>query len=522
MQLVVWKLRPPRLHLAGAGEWGIWLASLMLMAAGLFGNVRAPGLIALLVGVMVARRRVISSPTVLLTFAIVLVAALRNFGNWYAAHAVVDFVVVIVTAGVTVLLIPAALKARLAEASASRVALFAVALPTFVFLMNTNPLTATGDTQPVLPTVVQMLRHGNRDLAAWNDGRWDRFACDGQVYFLRRVPNRDGLYSAYPAGMELFAAPVIGVAMMFGLDVEDATVLARLERITASLVSSGSLALFFLLAAHFARSLTAYAATLLLATGSTFTSTTGLALWQQGGIVFWMLVVLLCEIRNRHGWFQAFACAAMLACRPSAVTFLVPFGIWLSMRDWRRGFSLPLQAMLCYLPWGILYRSLYGSPFGPSMLDLNEHWQPAEHLLGVLISPGRGLFVYQPWLLLLVAIHFRRLHVWWPLFVTVIAAHTLLIASWPVWWGGHCYGSRLMAEVVPLVGLLLLEPLERFLEMSGGPWLIGAFAVLGLAIHLPGAYGTAMAWNFRPTEINIHPERLWQWSDPPFLCDWLH
>ena len=67
----------------------------------------------------------------------------------------------------------------------------------------------------------------------------------------------------------------------------------------------------------------------------------------------------------------------MLACRPSAATFLAPFGIWLLMRDRRRGLLLPLQAMLCYLPWAILYQSHYGTLFGPSMNDLNEHWQPA-------------------------------------------------------------------------------------------------------------------------------------------------
>jgi len=210
----------------------------------------------------------------------------------------------------------------------------------------------------------------------------------------------------------------------------------------------------------------------------------------------------------------------MLVCRPSAVTFLLPFGVWMMMRDTRRALLLTLQSLLCYLPWAWMNRSITGSLFGPSMSLLNQEWTAAGSLSGILFSPARGVFVYQPWLFLLFALRRSRLIPWWPLLVSAVFLQTLLVASWPMWWGGHCYGSRLLTETVPLLGLLLLKPLDNILAKSWGCWLAGTLVVLGLMLHLPGSHGSAMGWNFTPASIDEQTERLWDWRYPPFLFDW--
>jgi len=35
-------------------------------------------------------------------------------------------------------------------------------------------------------------------------------------------------------------------------------------------------------------------------------------------------------------------------------------------------------------------------------------------------------------------------------------------------------------------------------------------------MHVPAIYLRSADWNGR-VDINYHPERLWSWSDPPFL-----
>jgi hypothetical protein len=37
-------------------------------------------------------------------------------------------------------------------------------------------------------------------------------------------------------------------------------------------------------------------------------------------------------------------------------------------------------------------------------------------------------------------------------------------------------------------------------------------------MHLRGGWSPAVyEWNVKPTDVDHHPERNWDWSDPPFL-----
>src|SRR5438105_4512539 len=127
-------------------DWCCFLACLTVTTASLSSVIRIDGLAWLLGLIVVTQRPIVSARTLLLATAIVLVQILRKSGHWYAAHAIVDFIVVVTSAIAALLSLPESLKERLSSLSANRVALFGVAVPMFVFQMNTNPLTSTGDT----------------------------------------------------------------------------------------------------------------------------------------------------------------------------------------------------------------------------------------------------------------------------------------------------------------------------------------------------------------------------------------
>jgi hypothetical protein len=202
----------------------------------------------------------------------------------------------------------------------------------------------------------------------------------------------------------------------------------------------------------------------------------------------------------------------------------VPFGLWVLARDRRRGLLLPLLALVAYAPWAVTYWSIYRNPFGPSMGFLGESWTVGEHLLGVLVSPGRGLFVFQPFLILAILYPFVKSNSesrppagWIACVLGVVGSHLLLIGSWPIWWGGFCYGSRLVAEVVPLLALFAVRPAGRLLERPYGWIALALIAAIGLAIHTPCLYHDAWLWNAYPVSADAHPERMWDWRHPPFL-----
>jgi hypothetical protein len=94
-----------------------------------------------------------------------------------------------------------------------------------------------------------------------------------------------------------------------------------------------------------------------------------------------------------------------------------------------------------------------------------------------------------------------------------------LVAGWRCWWGGHCWGSRLLAEAVPLLALLCVRPVALLCKLRGGRPVLAVVAALAFLVHAAGVYWEP-CWEAR-TDVERHPEALWAWSRPPFLILWL-
>ena len=416
------------------------------------------------------------------------------------------------------------------------VALLTLALPVYEHAISTPARTFFADTLPVVPTVVQTYQHSSRNLSTYlrlpRQGRWEEFdPSDSTPYCVRPAANGTGKYSSYPAGMEVFAWPAVLLAAAGGTNLDDDWELLRLEERIAAVIGGLCVALFFLSALRIGSPAAAWVTTALFATGSVVPSILTQLLWQQTGVVFWTLVILLSELRSggRPGVggtiVQGIASSLMLACRPSAATFLVPFGLWVLGRDHRRGALLTTVAIVAYLPWAFTYWTIYHNPLGPSMSFLGQTWTMAGNVLGVLFSPGRGLFVYQPWMLLLFLLFSRTIRSnaarpfpqgWYTFCFVTMVCHIVLIGSWGVWWGGYSWGSRLASEVVAPAGLLVIRPVEWLLRWWWGWLLLAGIGSIGIAMHYNYTHGVGVNWNIA-ADIDRHPERLWDWQDPPFL-----
>jgi hypothetical protein len=417
-----------------------------------------------------------------------------------------------------------------------------VVAPALIFLsLGTEPLMG-GDTQPVVLMASRLVAHGDVDLSEYAGDYHDPgFYHPGEdlPYFLTRT--RSGIHSHHAAGMVAFALPVAAVARLAGADFTQSAVRARLERWASCWVAALALALFHLVALHLAAPRPAWGMTALLATGSALYTTVGHLLWPHGGVIVCGLLLLLVEFRRVRRpswldcWLQGLACALMLACRPASVVFVVPFGTWVLLREPRRAFAIAGIAVLGWLPWVLFYESLYGTAIGPSSGQLGRNnWSVPRPLTvaAVLVSPARGLLVYQPWILVGLAglvPALRRLRgrgpgtapAGWAVFCgVVIVLHLAVVCSWWGWDGGACWGSRLPSEIVPLCGLLCVGPLAALGELAAGRLLIGLVAVLGLLVHVPYAHFHACRWDSR--HLERRPDRVWSWSDAPFLYPLRH
>jgi len=107
-------------------------------------------------------------------------------------------------------------------------------------------------------------------------------------------------------------------------------------------------------------------------------------------------------------------------------------------------------------------------------------------LLGILFSPGKSVFLYNPLLLVgclawPVFIKIRSKMSW--LFGWIILAHLALFSFWHSWYGGSGWGPRLMLVVLPY----LILPVGFLLEGAKGKARAGIVAVmiLGFLIQIP-------------------------------------
>jgi hypothetical protein len=186
---------------------------------------------------------------------------------------------------------------------------------------------------------------------------------------------------------------------------------------------------------------------------------------------------------------------------------------------------------------------------------------PWVGLPGLLVSPSRGLLLFSPFLGFAL---WGGWLVWkgeaWRLLRPVSAAFALLLllsSLWFDWWGGHSFGCRLIADLMPLLALLLLPALEKIepqpllrrayyglLIYSVGVQLLGAFAYnndswdarVAYQVRIPGradplrvleeSEGVALikanpgsSGELVELDVDIaeHRHRLWSLSDSPLV-----
>lgn len=197
-----------------------------------------------------------------------------------------------------------------------------------------------------------------------------------------------------------------------------------------------------------------------------------------------------------------------VATRYANVIMVPLWGVFIAYRAWQRfasshqgaaviwrviaAFVLPLAIGAALLA---LYNAArYGNPLDTGYLAeerFDGDW--IQGIVGLLVSPGRGLFLYAPILLLAlptVPAFGRRHRSIAALVYAIILGHVLLYGKWFMWHGGYAWGPRFMLPAVPF---LVLGILPAITWARRSPYWRGAFValvllsgliqVLGLSVH---------------------------------------
>jgi hypothetical protein len=389
------------------------------------------------------------------------------------------------------------------------IVLFAVALTLYLHDYRYRFWAAGGDTTPAELLPLALMR--NHDLV------FDGLGNPNFYWFAQR---RGHVISAYPILPGFFNVPVYAIANARGVPL-DQEHRSMLSMISASIVTALSVLFFFLAVSRIvARPSTAIGATIVYAFGTTAGSVAARGMWQHGPSLLLLTMGLWLITRGDRVSLSLAALPLGFAVvnRPLNILIVLPLATYVLWRDRRAfaWFSALALVPATFLAW-------YSLRYWGSLTSLGQY--PALHrfnapfwqgLAGLLFSPARGLFIFTPLFVFAIAAIPRRPSRDPLLFALATGAITTVLAyaKWDMWWGGSCFGYRLLTECIPALTILLAVGWERMFSKSIAARIaIGVFAAATFYIHFLGAFYYPCGFDTVPNEINAHPERLWDFRE---------
>jgi hypothetical protein len=365
---------------------------------------------------------------------------------------------------------------------------------------------------------------------------------------------RDGhLYNFFPIGVALLAAPEVYVIRKGAWIASAFPWLARrvknpyrrqllegdlvythplVETTIASLWIGISAALVYWTARRFLSVWRAVSISLVFSFCTPAWSTASRALWQHGGSILMISIVLLAVLKTEihSGWLALAGGAAAFSViiRPSNLVFFVAISIYVLRtcpgRRWIF-FAPALPIFATFVLWSYSAFGLAAPPYywpvRPGGNSLALHGQLIEALAANLVSPGRGLFVYVPVFLFSIAglcsaVPDAVLLSLRPYLLSVLAAYWILVSTFRTWWGGFAFGPRYLSDVTPIFVILLIPVIQTKSKRILAAFFLLA-AVSGAIQFLGANRQQTFDWNRFPVSIDANPQRVWDWSDVPFL-----
>ena len=381
----------------------------------------------------------------------------------------------------------------------------ALGLVLFVALVANGRPIGSGDARPTERVSASLVQEGNVTLDEYPDV---------EEPFARQVgPHR---VSIYPIGSAVLAVPVFLAAR--AAFVLDETGLALAGKWAASLFSAAAAALLYLALGRRRPHREAMWTAIVFALGTSVWSTSQ-ALWQHPAAVLGLCAAVLCMVRaeadDRWAGLAGLPLAFAVAARYADIALVAALATSIAVRWPRRisqlvAWAMPVAALVLAYHW-----AYFGSPWRQGLAPrFSAPW--GEGHLGLLVSPGKGLFVFTPIALVAVAGLVRALRyddrVLAATCGAAVLAHWVFVGRWAEWHGGESWGPRLMTDALPLLFLFLPDGYDL------APRLTVALGVVSVAIQALGAFAYDYRWERlrqRPVAA-IHPE-LWDVPQSPIV-----
>ena len=343
-------------------------------------------------------------------------------------------------------------------------------------------------------------------------------------------PN-DHVCSVFPPGMGLLALPFFLPAVLSGAQALDLALLLRVGHLAAAFYETIAALLLWAVIRRLASERAALMLVLLYFLGTSVRTIAAQALWQHAGVHLAIAVALWILIRERPLSRVAAFVSGLALGLGSVVrqtTALVALGQSPRRTPWSAIAMIAAGVVVGVVPLLVYNAVAFGSPLEQGYGIKPFGGDTLRGLVGLLFSPSRGLFVYEPWAVLallgFVIARFANttagyisgrvsalLYPWLALLA--------LYAMYEEWWGGRVFGPRFLDDAAPLLMVGLAW------GVAGGWFALGFMRVVlwlsaawSLLIFNAAAFVYDQKWDTVPVNVNDDPSKLFDWSDPQWLA----
>ncbi|WP_243366171.1 hypothetical protein [Fundidesulfovibrio soli] len=386
----------------------------------------------------------------------------------------------------------------------------------------------SGDNRWYLPTAAALL-HGDMSLESY-----EKRLAGIRAMSVRSLP--DGrVVNYYPPGLSLALVPVAAWTNL--LDTPEALVAEASAKLIAALAVGMFLSVCLRLCLGWGMACLA-AAAFALCTSQFSVHAGALASHNLACLLSLGMLRLLLEGRNVPAWGLAILGVFGVMVRHDMAFMLLGSGATLWLAGRRALVRFVCWCGLFAAVWLGLNQWMYGALLPPYMLEQGPSGSlsaaPAT-LMGLLVSPNRGLLVYNSVFLpgfcyAIWRILRPRADSAWDQGAGWGASLALLVflgalSMFPMWWGGWSYGPRLFGSMYGVLAMLSVLGLRLCLERAPAPGRKLLLAALLLPLLAWGGFANLKgavvgdSWNETPRDVNVHPERLWDWGDMQALRD---
>ncbi|MCX7997806.1 MAG: hypothetical protein N3A69_02480 [Leptospiraceae bacterium] len=246
--------------------------------------------------------------------------------------------------------------------------------------------------------------------------------------------------------------------------------------------------------------------------------------WQQTLNVA-LFPILLLLLKTEKNWAQVlfgFIFTIFLFNRPTNLFFLpiLFLGNWKNFGYWTLGgivpfvFFMSLHIFIYSHPLGGYY--YHGRMIGGSLVFS----KPFSEILGLLLSPARGLLVYQPYLLVVLLLSlFLKKDKNFLIYLFCLFLSLSFYSSYTIWDAGWNYGPRFLSDLLPIFLILTVQVWQRFQRNLFIKVAFYFTLVLSFWIHIQPALGKDFfKWEACYLHPISHENKLWDWKYTPITA----